>query len=70
MTVQDAHHRSESARIRFRDRFESDDQLDALLEAARWAPSANNFQPRRFVVARRGSHHFDTIVHALVGFNA
>ena len=48
----------------------SDRQLDALLEAARWAPSANNFQPRRFVVARRGSHHFDTIVHALVGFNA
>jgi len=48
----------------------TDAQLDALLEAARWAPSANNFQPRRFVVARRGSHHFDTIVHALVGFNA
>jgi len=48
----------------------SDAQLDALLEAARWAPSANNFQPRRFIVARRGTHHFDTIVNALVGFNA
>jgi len=48
----------------------SDQQLDALLEAARWAPSANNSQPRRFIVARRGTHHFDTIVGALVGFNA
>ncbi len=48
----------------------SDAQLDALLEAARWAPSASNNQPRRFIVARRGTHSFDTIVSALVGFNA
>jgi len=48
----------------------SDQQLDAMLEAARWAPSASNTQPRRFVVARRGSHRFDTIVGALMGFNA
>ncbi|MHA7144587.1 nitroreductase family protein [Arthrobacter sp. TmT3-37] len=45
-------------------------QLDALLEAARWAPSASNNQPRRFIVARRGTHAFETIVSALVGFNA
>lgn len=45
-------------------------QLDALLEAARWAPSASNHQPRRFVVATRGSHDFDLIVDALIGFNA
>jgi nitroreductase len=48
----------------------TDAQLDALLEAARWAPSASNTQPRRFIVARRGTHMFDTIVSALVGFNA
>ncbi|KQS17747.1 nitroreductase family protein [Frigoribacterium sp. Leaf186] len=48
----------------------SDSQLDALLEAARWAPSASNQQPRRFVVARRGTPDFDTLVGALVGFNA
>lgn len=48
----------------------SDAQLDALLEAARWAPSASNTQPRRFVVARRGTHHFDTVIGALMGFNA
>ena len=48
----------------------SDAQLDALLEAARWAPSAQNHQARRFVVARRGSEAFDTIVGALLSFNA
>ncbi|MGJ1751948.1 nitroreductase family protein [Clavibacter sepedonicus] len=48
----------------------SDQQLDALLEAARWAPSGSNQQPRRFIVARRGTHAFDIIVDSLVGFNA
>ena len=48
----------------------SDRQLDALLEAARWAPSAQNHQPRRFIVARRGSESFDTIVGTLMSFNA
>ncbi len=48
----------------------SDRQLDALLEAARWAPSAGNKQQRRFIVARRGTATFDTIASALVGFNA
>jgi nitroreductase len=32
-----------------------DAQLRALLEAARWAPSASNTQPWRFVTAARGS---------------
>jgi nitroreductase len=31
-----------------------DDDLSALLEAARWAPSAGNSQPWRFLVTRRG----------------
>ncbi|MBV9094570.1 MAG: nitroreductase family protein [Streptosporangiaceae bacterium] len=31
-----------------------DDNLTALLEAARWAPSAQNSQPWRFLVTRRG----------------
>jgi nitroreductase len=48
----------------------SDGQLDALLEAARWAPSASNKQQRRFIVGRRGTATFDTIVEALMGFNA
>ena len=48
----------------------TDAQLDALLEAARWSPSASNHQPRRFIVARRGTPAFESIVSALVGFNA
>ena len=31
-----------------------DDDVAALLEAARWAPSAGNSQPWRFLVTRRG----------------
>src|SRR5690349_10969910 len=46
-----------------------DDKLTAALEAARWSPSANNSQPWRFIVARRGSAAFDTIVANLMGFN-
>jgi nitroreductase len=37
----------------FADRPIDDDVLRSLLEAARWAPSAFNSQPWRFVVARR-----------------
>lgn len=44
-------------------------KLTAALEAARWSPSANNSQPWRFIVARRGSSAFDTIVANLMGFN-
>ncbi len=47
----------------------SDEQLDALLEAARWAPSGSNNQPRRFVVARRGTEDFDRIVARLSSGN-
>jgi nitroreductase len=44
-------------------------KLTAALEAARWAPSAANSQPSRFIVARRGSAAFDTIVANLQGRN-
>lgn len=47
----------------------SDEQLTALLEAARWAPSASNMQPRRFIVGRRGTATFETILANLMGFN-
>ncbi|WP_348789221.1 nitroreductase family protein [Leifsonia sp. NPDC080035] len=46
-----------------------EDKLTAALEAARWSPSAANTQPWRFIVARRGSEAFDTIVGSLMGFN-
>lgn len=47
----------------------STDVLRTILEAARWAPSANNTQPWRFIVARRGSEAFTTVHDALMGFN-
>ena len=37
----------------FSNRDVSDDELFSILEAARWAPSANNIQPWRFIVARK-----------------
>lgn len=44
-------------------------KLAAALEAARWSPSANNSQPWRFVVARRGTALHDQVHAALMGFN-
>lgn len=47
----------------------SEEDLTALGEAARWAPSANNAQPTRFIVSRRGTASFDKIHAALKDFN-
>lgn len=44
-------------------------KLASALEAARWAPSASNSQPWRFIVARRNSAMHDQIHAALKGFN-
>ena len=44
-------------------------KLATALEAARWSPSANNTQPWRFIVARRGTALHAQIVDALMGFN-
>ena len=43
--------------------------LAALLEAARWAPSAGNSQPWRFLVARRGEPAHDRLFAALAPGN-
>ena len=54
----------------FDERHELDEAgLTPLLEAARWAPSANNTQPWRFGVARRGEPAFDALVEALMPGN-
>ena len=51
----------------------SDDDVTALLEAARWAPSAMNHQPWRFLVGRQGADGADAtykgIYDALAGGN-
>ncbi|WGD36586.1 nitroreductase family protein [Lysinibacter sp. HNR] len=43
--------------------------LTSVLEAARWSPSAYNSQPWRYIVARRGSETFNTILSNLSGWN-
>lgn len=41
------------------------EDLLRLFEAARWAPSASNRQPWRFVYAHRGTRAFDVILETL-----
>ena len=48
----------------------SKEDLTGILEAARWSPSANNFQPWKFLVAKRGDTNFEKISKTLTGFNA
>ncbi|HET7901681.1 MAG TPA: nitroreductase family protein [Candidatus Nanopelagicales bacterium] len=45
----------------------TDDELAALLEAARWAPSAANVQPWRYLVGRRGADAPDASWTSLLG---
>jgi len=45
-------------------------ELLSVLEAARWAPSANNGQPWRFSVLHRGTALHTKFVPALSGWNA
>jgi nitroreductase len=47
----------------------TDEQLGLLLDAARWAPSASNTQPWRFVVGRRGDRAFTALLAALAPAN-
>lgn len=47
----------------------TDEQVSALLEAARWAPSAANTQPWRFLVARRGDAAFKELTEVLAPGN-
>ena len=44
-------------------------ELMALFEAARWAPSAFNGQPWRFVYAHRGTADFDRLLDILIPYN-
>lgn len=47
----------------------TDQELLAILEAGRWAPSSSNGQPWRFSVAKRGSQLHQKMVEGLTGFN-
>lgn len=47
----------------------SEETVLTFLEAARWAPSAYNAQPWRFVYARRGTPAWDSLLGLLNEFN-
>lgn len=47
----------------------SDEDLMAMFEAARWAPSSYNNQPWRFIYAKRGTEHWDRLFGLMVDFN-
>lgn len=47
----------------------TDTDLVAILEAARWAPSAFNGQPWRFFVGKQGDTTYSQILSSLVEFN-
>lgn len=43
--------------------------LEAVLEGARWAPSAFNAQPWRFIYALRGDAHWQEFLSLLIPYN-
>ena len=45
------------------------EQLQSILEAARWAPSAFNEQPWRFILGQKGDSTYDTILSTLIDWN-
>jgi nitroreductase len=47
----------------------SKEDLLGILEAARWAPSANNLQPWRLIAGKRGDSNFNSLFDCLVLFN-
>ncbi len=47
----------------------AEEDLMALFEAARWAPSSYNAQPWRILYARRDSEHWPTFFGLMVEFN-
>ncbi len=53
----------------FSDKAVTEEQVLTVLEAARWAPSASNLQPWRFIYGVRGEPEFDTLLSLLVPFN-
>lgn len=53
----------------FSDERLTEEELMALFEAARWAPSSYNGQPWRFSYARRGDKEWDLFFNVLIEFN-
>ena len=48
----------------------AEDEIEVILQAARWAPSAGNSQPWAFIVARRGTKEHTRLIRHLAGSSA
>ncbi|MDR9399153.1 nitroreductase family protein [Salibacter sp.] len=53
----------------FSDKKVSEQQLNELLDAARWAASCFNEQPWKFAIVEKGSDHYDGLFEALADGN-
>lgn len=53
----------------FSDQKITEQHMHQLLEAGRWAPSSNNFQPWRIIWGLKGSETYDRIYNCLAEFN-
>lgn len=53
----------------FSDKPVTDEMLELMFEAARWAPSSRNAQPWKYYYARKGEKEFKKIVDLLTGNN-
>lgn len=53
----------------FSDKEISDEIVNTIVEAATWSPSANNEQPWRFNIAKKGTENFDKVLDALMPGN-
>jgi nitroreductase len=53
----------------FSDKPVDKEKIRSLIEAARWAPSAFNEQPWRFIVGIKGDKTYDLIMESLVEWN-
>ncbi len=47
----------------------SKEEIMTIFDAARWAPSASNIQPWRFIYALNGTREFNNLIESLMGFN-
>lgn len=53
----------------FTDQPVTEESVQSIFEAARWAPSSSNDQPWRFIVGFKGDKTWDMIMETLVEFN-
>ena len=53
----------------FSDEQITDEDLNSLFEAARWAASSNNLQPWRFMFFRKGTASYEQIIKSFAKFN-